>query len=114
MPALVQTKYEDEFAQIHAFKLTATYAAVAGTPPTGAVNNSILPKISKSNREYGLRPRGVRLSRTVGTAPNTFKKYTFLPILTVAGSVEAGFAIGAEITIDGVAWTVTGKVPEDY
>lgn len=114
MPALAVTKYEDDTGSIHPFKLTAAYAAVAGTPPTGAVNDSIKPKISKTNREHGLRPRGVRLSRTVGTAPDTFKKYGFLPVLTATGFVGATFAEGSTITIDGVDWTIIGKVAEDY
>jgi hypothetical protein len=83
-------------------------------PPTGAVNDSLRPKISKTKRQYGLRPRGVVLSRTVGTAPDTFKKYYFLPLLTKGAYNGTTYAIGATVNIATVPWTVVAKVPEEY
>lgn len=114
MAARVSTKYESNDGEIHSIGLSADRAAVAGTAPTGAINNSIKAKISKTNGEYGLRPRGVVLTRTVGTAPDTFKKYAFLPVLTAAEYNSAAFAIGVEITIGLIVWTIVSKVPEDY
>lgn len=114
MPALVETKYEGDSGRIYALKLTAAYAAAAGTAPTGAVNDELNPKISKSVREYGLKPRGVRLSRTIGTAPDTFKKYTFLPVLAATVFVSPAFAKGATVDIGGVSWVITTKVGEDF
>lgn len=109
----VTTKYEDEDGGIHPIRLASTHSSVAGTPPTGAVDSNISAKVSKSSRSYGLRPRGVRLSRIVGTAPDQFKRYTFLPVLTPTALAGSGFNVGSTITIDGVAWTVAKKVPED-
>lgn len=109
----VTTKYEDEDGGIHPIRLDTTRTGVAGTPPSGAVDSSISAKVSKSSRSYGLRPRGVRLSRILGTAPNQFKRYTFLPVLTPTALAGAGFATGSTITIDGTAWTVAKKVAED-
>lgn len=113
MVALVKTKYEADSGDIHQLKLTPAFAAAAGTEPTGAVTNDISVKVSKSNREYGLRPRGVSLARTVGTAPNTFVKYTFLPLRSIADYTATAYRKGATVTINSVAWEVVGKVPED-
>jgi hypothetical protein len=114
MPANTRTKYESDDAAIYALTLTPDYAAKAGTPPTGAVTSPIKAKVSKSTRAFGIKPRGVTLSRTLGTAPDTFTKTAFLPVLTPAAFGSAGFALGATITIGSTAWTVVGKRSEDY
>lgn len=107
-------KYESDNETIHGILLEPSRLAKAGTPPSGEIDSPIKVKISKSNKEFGLRPRGVRLSQTLGTAPNTFKKYAFLPVLTVTAFNSSTFALGATIEIDSVNWTVVAKVPEDY
>lgn len=114
MPALVQTKYEDDAGRIHPFAMTADYFAATSSASAAAVTDELRPKISKTKREYGLKPRGVRLSRTVGVAPNTFKKYTFLAVIGAVAFASAEYSVGTEITINGVAWTVIAKVPEEY
>lgn len=114
MVARTDTKYEADSGTIHRILLTPDYAAAAGTPPTGAVNSDIRPKVSKTNGEFGIRPRGVNLSRTVGTAPDTFKKYAFLPVLAATVFVGTAFAPGATVTIGGVDWIVVTREPEDY
>lgn len=114
MAAKTTTKYEANDGSIHQLLLEPTRFAQAGTPPTGEIDSNIKAKVSKGDREFGLRPRGVRLARVVGTAPDTFRKYTFLPVLTLTAFASAAFNIGATITIDGTAWEVVGKVPEDY
>lgn len=91
---------------------TLRYAA-AGTEPTGAVNAKGSAIVSKTKREFGLRPRGVVLSRLVGTAPDQFKKYSFLPVLLASEFGTGNFTEGSTITIDSVAWTVTSLVEED-
>lgn len=114
MVARTQTKYESDSGDIHFIALSPDFATAAGTPPTGAINNDIKAKVSKSNREYGIRPRGVRLSRTIGTAPDTFKKYTFLPVLTPTAFGGAGFQLGATVTIGTTDYVVVSRNPEDY
>lgn len=114
MPAYTSTKYEADNGDIHGILLSPDKAAVAGTAPTGDTSSPVKVKVSKSNREFGIRPRGVRLSRIIGTAPDTFKKYAFLPVLTPADYATSAFAIGAEITIGGVVWVVASKEGEDY
>jgi hypothetical protein len=114
MVAFINTKYEGDNGDIHGILLHPDKAAVAGTAPTGTVSSPVKVKISKTNKEYGIRPRGVKLVRILGTAPDTFKKYAFLPVLTSTAFGTGTFAIGSEITVGSVSWTVTSKQGEDY
>lgn len=112
--AFTNSKYESDDGVIHPIRMDSDRIAAAGTAPTGAITSNAYAKISKTNREFGIRPRGVRLVRTLGTAPLTFKRYTFLPVLTATAWDGDGFDPGATVTVDGVAWTVAGRVPEDF
>lgn len=114
MPELTTVKYEGDDSAVYNLKLTADYATAAGTEPTGGVTSDIKPKVSKSNREHGIRPRGVRLVRTVGTAPNTFKKYAFLPVLTAVEWGSGSYSPGAAVNIGATAYTVSSRIAEDY
>lgn len=106
-------KYESNKGRIYSIKLeTARYTA-AGIPPTGDIDQDESVIISKTSREFGLRPRGVNLSRTLGTAPDTFKKYSFLPVLSASAWNVDPFVKGKNITIDGIIWTVISVVDED-
>jgi len=109
-----RAKYEADGGQIHLLTMDADRLAVAGAEPTAASNSSIRAKISKSNREYGIRPRGVRLARTVGTAPDTFSKYAFLPVLTPTAFNGTGFTLGGTITIGTIEWQIIARISEDY
>lgn len=112
--AYTKTKYEAENGDIHPLRLTASYAAAAGTVPGGAVTNPIPAKVSKGNREFGLRPRGVRLSRTIGTGATAFTKTGFLPLRSKADATSETYAENSDITVDGITWTIVSRVPEDY
>lgn len=117
--ALTDSKYEADGGDIHYIRLDAGATAVANnTAPTGAINSDIKCKVSKTNREHGLRPRMVRLRRriTAGTGDTavTASKYARVPILTEAAFSNAAFNIGAEVTYKTQTWTVVGKVAEDY
>jgi len=114
MPAFTVTKYEGDDGEIYGVRLSPSKFAVAGTPPAGAATSNIKAKVSKSRREFGIKPRGVTVARTIGTGDDTFKKYSFVPVLTPAAFGTATFAIGADITFSGFTWTITAKVPEDY
>lgn len=111
---MARSKYESDSGLIHPINLSAARLAVAGTPPTGAVDTQVQAKVSKSNREFGIRPRRVLLSRTVGTAPNQFVRRTSLPVLTPTAFASATFAIGADITIGGTEWEIYAKQGEDF
>lgn len=114
MPAQVRTKYQGDDQTIYALRLSPPFAEKAGTAPTGAVSSPIKAKVSKSSKEFGLRPRGVTLARTLGTAPDTFVKTTFLPVLTLTAFGTPAFALAAKITIDGTEWEVISRRAEDY
>lgn len=111
---MATSKYEAESGSIHKIQAALSTIAAAGAPPNGAVNSRIKAKISKTKREFGLRPRGVSLARTVGVFPDAFKKYRFLPILSKASANLPAYQNDAEITIEGITWTVVDFVPEDY
>ena len=114
MVAKQLVKYEAENQVVHGLLLDPDRAAVAGAEPAGAIGSPIRASVSKGNREHGLRPRGVRLVRTIGTAPDTFKRYSFLPVLTITAYASAAFNVGTVIQIDGIDWTISAKVGEDY
>lgn len=112
-------KYESDKGSIHNMRLSKKKADVSNnTEPTGSVDSSIKPKISKSNREYGLRPRGVRLVReisaTQGNDTVTKNVYAFLPILKKDTLDGTNFSEGKDVTYDGKTWKVLAQVQEDY
>ena len=113
MPGLKKnTKYEADNGQIHRIKIDDERFTHVGTPPSGTLDSKISVKLSKHRGGYGLKPRGVVLSRVLGTAPNTFKKFSFLPVLTVTAFATSAFDVGATITIGSTAWTVESKQDE--
>ena len=114
MPNRVKTKYQSNDDTIHVISLTPDYAAVAGTPPGGAVDSDIKVKVTKTNREHGIRPRGVRLYRFIGDPPEQAIRYGFLPVLTETAWEGAGFAPETTITIGSNTWKVLARQPEDY
>lgn len=114
MVAFVSTLYEGDDGTLYQIRLTPDYAAAAGTAPTGTDVSDINVKVSKSNREFGIRPRRVRLARTVGTAPDTFRKYATLPILRATEFATAAYNKGATVTVGGVDYTVVGRQGEDF
>lgn len=65
-------------------------------------------KVSKTNREFGIRPRGVRLSRVDGNAT----RYRFLPVATA--SAQTALLDAGTVTIGSTSWTVTSTVGEDF
>lgn len=114
MATFVDTLYESDAGVKHPIRLTTAYAAVAGAPPASPATSSINAKVSKSNREFGIRPRRVVLARTIGTAPDTFRRYATLAVLTPTAFNSATFAKGATVTIDGLAYEIVSKQPEDF
>lgn len=104
-------KYESDAGDIHPIRISSGYEAAAGAEPSGEINNDIKVKVTKTNREHGLRPRLVVVSRTVGTGDNTFKRYARIPMLT-----EAAYdAFAVPISINGLSYTdLVSKQPEDF
>lgn len=111
MTVLTLTKYEANGGTIHKIRLTSKTVAIAGDAPTGAVDSPIPAKVSKSDGEYGVRPRGIRITRVVGTGDTAFRKYAFVPVLT--SETWDGLSENASVTYAGAAWTIATKVQED-
>lgn len=108
------SRYQADNNDIHPIRMSPTRLAVAGAPPAGATTSDINVKVSKSNREYGIRPRGVVLSRPVNPGPDDKIYRAFLPVLTPAAFSSATFAKGANLVIGGVTWVIISKQNEDY
>ena len=113
------SKYEANNGTIHPIRLNSKTADVAGnTAPTGATSSEIYAKISKSNREFGIRPRlvtGVNTTEiTQGEETYVFRKRVSIPILTKSVYDGAVFDIGATFEYDGEDYTVQSKTAEDY
>lgn len=104
-------KYEADSGDIHPIRISSGYEAFVGAEPSGDIDNNIKAKVTKTNREFGLRPRLVVVSRTVGTGANTFKRYARIPMLTQQAYDD--FAV--PVTINGNQFdTLVGKEPEDF
>lgn len=104
------TKYESDTGEIHPIIIDDATTTAVGTPPAGAVTNNIKAKVSRSKREFGLRPRGLRLGRRLGTAPDTFIKYAFCPILTP--TAFAAIAVDDDLLYRGANYKVIAKIGE--
>ncbi len=89
----------------------AAATATAGSFSQGATDDADFVKVSKGNREFGQRPRGLTLSRNLGSDDEPNLRYKFLPMATQAAFNAA--SIGSTITVGGVSWTVIGKRAED-
>jgi hypothetical protein len=111
---MATTKYESDDGTVHQIRMSSARIAVAGTPPAGAVTSPINVKISKSNREFGLRPRGVNLVRPLNPTATDKIFRAFLPVLTETAYNSATFALGATVTIGATQWKISAKVSEDY
>lgn len=113
------TKYKADDDTVHPIRLNSKTTAVAGNPaPTEATTSSIYAKVSKSNREFGIRPRRVTGVKTVevtqGEETYTIRKRVTVPILNPDTFDGTAFDIGATFTYDGEQYTVQSKQSEDY
>lgn len=111
--AFVDTKYETNNTTVISIRTDDELVGLMGTVPAADIDLNIHGIVNGNrSREFGVHPRGVTLARTVGTAPDTFKKYKFLPVLTQSDLSGGSFDIGSTITISTVAWTVQDQVNE--
>jgi hypothetical protein len=82
----------------------------ATTPSASPVDAPFHCLNSGSRRKFGIHPRGLVLSRTVGTAPNQFNKTSFIAAPTAAAWAAAN--VGDDLSVGGNAWKIAGKRPE--
>ena len=114
MATLDDSKYESNSGTIHSIRLTPAILAIAGTPPTGDVDSDIKAKVTKGNREFGIRPRRVTGSTKIGTAPNDFRTYVSVPVLTPAAFATPAFALNATFTYNSLTYTIISRENEDF
>lgn len=106
-------KYEADDGDIKRIRLSSDTKAAAGAEPAGALTDPDFVKVSKTNREFGMRPRGVRLKINDGDEDEPNYRYRFLPVLTKTVYDGTGFNPGQTVTIAGEAWEVVARLPED-
>jgi len=111
---MARGKYQSDEDTIHTIRLSTARLAAAGTAPTAAVNSEINVKVSKSNREFGIRPRGVTLQKPVNPSATDKISYAFLPVLTPTAFDSDAFKKDATVTIGTVQWKIIARKPEDY
>lgn len=91
----------------------ATIAATGNTAVTAAIDDDNIWAFASnpgSRRKRQLNARGVVLGRTIGTAPNTFVRKTFMPVFSKA-ALDA-MEKDSTITLNSVAYTIRSKVDE--
>lgn len=87
-----------------------------GTLPTGTYTENMTIKVSKNNKEVGIKPRLVLLSRTLGTDTQTnclvqgADRYKRVPIPTKTR--WDAIALNSKHTIGGTEYTVKKKITE--
>lgn len=113
---IVPSFYEADGGAIHSIRLDdSLVAAGVGNPaPAGPATSPINAKISKSKREFGIRPRIARLARTQTTGASPGRKYRSLPVLTEDAWEGTAFQKGATVTLGTIAWRVIERWGEDY
>lgn len=102
--------YEDDAGQTHSIRLAVSGGDAQGATPSSTAATGSPVESRRSSRAQTLQVRGVRLSRTVGTAPNQGLRTTFLPILDPTD--YAGLTKGTTVTIGSNTYTVSRQVPE--
>lgn len=112
MPAMVHTRYLADSGAIHPIRLRYNTAAIVGADaPGSSVTSSIQVKVSKSKRQFGLRPRGIQIGRSLVSGDITQIEYAFLPVLTPAAL--NGYKKEDTISYNGATWRVVSIVPEN-
>lgn len=115
MARMKNSKYKADGGTIHPIRVRqATFTAIQGTEPTDDINSNIRAKISKSKREFGLRPRMVLIARTRGTGEDTFTEYATLPVLDPDdfNSSTGGWVQGSSLSYKSQTWEIVARYPQ--
>lgn len=102
--------YESDSGVSFQIRLDTDQATIAG----GVKGASDVPahvRVSSSRRDFGIQPRFITAKRLVGTAPAQKTLSTKLAICTPAAF--AALNVGGAVTINGVAYTIGSKSPEN-
>ena len=119
MAGIQRLKYETNAGSIFNVLLdeAAGVDAVIGAAPAGAYTENMTIRVSKNNKEVGIRPRQVLLAREIGDSDTVSNclvqgatRYKRLPIPTQAR--WDAIALNSKFTIAGTEYTVTKKINE--
>lgn len=119
MPAIQRLKYETNAGSIFNVLLDDSTGvdAVIGTAPTTEYTENMTIRVSKNNKEVGIRPRQVLMTRAIGTADTVTNclvqdgtRYKRLPIPTQSRWDQ--IELNAKFTIAGTEYTVAKKINE--
>lgn len=104
--------YQSDDGEVYNLRVSSDTVTAAGGS-AGATTSDMFVKVTKSDREFGMRPRYANLSETFTTAGGrTFKTYKRLPLTTLAA--YNALSKGDTVTIGSISYEVAGKEPEDY
>lgn len=76
------TKYQTNGGDIFFIRLSADIKVLAGVAPTGTPTTNLFVKVSKTGREFGLRPRYALYAQSIVSGTHNFKVYLKIPKLT--------------------------------
>lgn len=114
MTEYFSAKYQADSGLIHPIRLSVGSFYGGGPEPEDDVNSFVPAIVTKTSRQFGLKPRGVRLYRRVTVGGRVRVVYYFLPLLT-RKYFDAEW-MGPEIgwQFDGYDWKVRSVIPESY
>lgn len=104
------TTDDGDRAGIRINQLTLALQTTAPTTTGFTVKGTL--RSSQGNRQFGIKPRYLRLSRKGGAAPFIKTLYTNLPVLLPA-DFDA-FVEKSDIVVDGNTYKILKKVNERY
>lgn len=105
------SKYEADDGSVRPIRIQPeTLGFLDNAEPSGGADGPYV-KVSGSRRSFGLHPRKITISRSVGNADyGTGKAYASLPILTKQVFDDA--TVGSTVAYAGVDWVIASKTSE--
>lgn len=108
--------YEADSGEKHnvKFQPESTVFSIGGSPntlPAGPATSPFWAEIGKGKKEYGLRPRKIRI-RWTGPPPDDYADCSSLEIVVFDAGVYTAATIGSAATYLGATAKIVGKIPE--
>jgi hypothetical protein len=103
-------KYETDEGETYPIRLQPETVFAENPEGTGSLGDGFV-RARGSKRKYGRHARYLTLARTVGSADyGSAKTYARLPVLLPSAFID--FAVGTELSYQGVEWEIVSKTPE--
>lgn len=100
-------KYTDDAGKTWKCRLSDAVVAAQPSSPVGSTfDNGVHAIVSRTGRGFGVKPRYLNLSRTLGTAPNQYQKHDRMPVMLLAD--VATLTAAGTVTIGTTVWTIQG------